>query len=288
MSPTVPPISTRTTSDAFGDFAERGFDFVGDVRDHLNRLAEIIAAALFGDDRFVEAAGGPVVIARQMRGGEALVVAQVEIGFGAVVGDEHFAVLIRRHGAGIDVQVGIALLEGDAKTAAFEQAAHGGRCYAFPERRNHAARHKNVFWGGPQGRVKSSGTICVRNIMRGNAVSVKLRISFGGNNFLRAVGRKDLTRRTEKWRCRERLEAITAEKQSAEKPIEQFAHLRVSLCCELSSWIGWRIWRGTGEVFSSLDVGGHVNAYGVVHRLDHVHVEAVFQPAELFQLFDAF
>ena len=49
---------------AFGDFAEGGFNFIGDVRDYLDCLAEIIAAALFGDDGFVEAAGGPVVVAR--------------------------------------------------------------------------------------------------------------------------------------------------------------------------------------------------------------------------------
>ena len=109
-----------------------------------------------------------LVVAREMRGSEAFVVAEVEIGFGAVVSDENFTVLIGRHGAGINVEVGIALLEGDAKTAAFEQAAHRGRRYTFPERRNHATRHKNVFFGaGAQSRVKSSGTICVRNIMRG-------------------------------------------------------------------------------------------------------------------------
>ena len=154
---------------AVGNFAERGFDFIRDVRDHLDGFAEVIAAAFFGDDGFVEAAGGPVVIARQMRGGEAFVVAKIKIGFGAVVGDEHFSVLIGRHRAGIDVQVGIALLEGDAKAAAFEQAAHGGRRYAFPKRRNHAARHKNVFWGGPQGPSTSSWRICVQNIMERNA-----------------------------------------------------------------------------------------------------------------------
>ena len=49
---------------AFGHFAEGGFDFVGDVRDDLHGFAEIIAAAFFGDDGFVEAAGGPVVVAR--------------------------------------------------------------------------------------------------------------------------------------------------------------------------------------------------------------------------------
>jgi hypothetical protein len=34
---------------------------------------------------------------------EAFVVAQVQVGFGAVVGDEHFAMLERRHGARIDI-----------------------------------------------------------------------------------------------------------------------------------------------------------------------------------------
>ena len=165
MSPTVPPISTSTMSDAFGHFAERGFDFVGDVRNHLHRLAQVIAAALFGDDRFVDAAGGPVVVARQMRGGEAFVVAEVEIGFRAIVGDEHFAVLIGRHGARIDVQVGIALLEGNSETAAFEQAADGRRCHALAERRNHAARYEYVFWGGPQGARESLRNNWVRTIM---------------------------------------------------------------------------------------------------------------------------
>ena len=34
---------------------------------------------------------------------------EVEIGFGAVFGDEHFAVLKRRHRAGIDVDVWVQL-----------------------------------------------------------------------------------------------------------------------------------------------------------------------------------
>jgi len=48
-------------------------------------------------------------------------VAEVEIGFGAIVGHEHLAVLKRAHGAGIDVDVRIELQEGDTDTARFEQ-----------------------------------------------------------------------------------------------------------------------------------------------------------------------
>ena len=64
---------------------------------------------------------------------EALVVAEIEIGFGAVVGDEDFAVLERAHGARIDVEVRIELLQRHAQPAALEQAADGGRRNAFPE-----------------------------------------------------------------------------------------------------------------------------------------------------------
>ena len=46
--------------------------------------------------------------------------------------------------------------------------------------------------------------------------------------------------------------------------------------------------RAVQQFFNFFDVGGDVNAYGVVHRFDYVHVKTVFQPAKLFELFDAF
>jgi hypothetical protein len=42
-------------------------------------------------------------------------------------------VLIGRHGARINVQVGIALLEGDFQTAAFEETSDGGGGDALSE-----------------------------------------------------------------------------------------------------------------------------------------------------------
>ncbi len=110
--------------DALGDAAESGLDLVGDVGNHLHGLAEVIAAPLLCQDRFVDAAAGPVIFTGQPRVGEPFVVAEVEIGLGAVLGNVHLAMLIGRHRPGINVQVGIALLEGDAETTAFEQAAN--------------------------------------------------------------------------------------------------------------------------------------------------------------------
>ena len=110
-----------------GHLAHGVLDFVGDVGNDLDGFAEVVAAALLEDDLLVDAAGGVVVVARKGRVGEALVVAEVEVGLSAVVGDEDLAVLEGRHGAGIDVEVGIELHQVDAQAAALKQAADGGR-----------------------------------------------------------------------------------------------------------------------------------------------------------------
>ena len=64
--------------------------------------------------------------------GEALVVAEVEVGLGAVVGDEDLAVLVRRHRAGVDVDVRVELHVRDTKPARFHQRAdrRGGETLA--------------------------------------------------------------------------------------------------------------------------------------------------------------
>ena len=45
----------------------------------------------------------------------------VEVGLGAVLGDEHLTVLERVHGAGVDVEVGVELLHGDRQAPRGEQ-----------------------------------------------------------------------------------------------------------------------------------------------------------------------
>ncbi len=55
------------------------------------------------------------------RPGETLVMAEIEIGLGAVVGHKHFAVLIRRHRSGIEVEIGVELAEPDLVAAGLQQ-----------------------------------------------------------------------------------------------------------------------------------------------------------------------
>jgi hypothetical protein len=83
----------------------------------------VVAPALAADDGVVDPAGGDVRGPARVGVGEALVVAEVEIGLGAILGHEHLAVLIRRHGPGVHVDVRIELLQLHAQPPGDEQAA---------------------------------------------------------------------------------------------------------------------------------------------------------------------
>ena len=52
-----------------------------------------------------------------------LVMAEIQIGFGPVMRDEHFAVLKRAHGARVDIDVRIELDHRDFEAAGFEYGA---------------------------------------------------------------------------------------------------------------------------------------------------------------------
>ncbi len=71
--------------------------------------------------------------------------AEVEVGFGAVLCYIYLAVLIRAHGAGVDVDVWVELLSRDLKTARLEESAKRGGGDAFAETGNYAARNKDIF-----------------------------------------------------------------------------------------------------------------------------------------------
>src|SRR4029453_10368643 len=89
--------------------------------------------------------GAVARVPREVLVDEALVVADVEIGLGAVLGDEPLAVLEGAHRAGIDVQVRVELLRLDAEAALLQQAPERGRDDPLPERGDDAARDEDVL-----------------------------------------------------------------------------------------------------------------------------------------------
>src|SRR2546427_11208407 len=129
---------SRDALDAF-------LDLVGDVRDDLYRAAQVIAAPLLGDHRGVDAAGRHVRGLRQVLVDEALVVPEVKIRLGAVIGHENLAVLVRRHRPGIDVDVGVELEDRDGYAARLEDPADRGGGDALAERAGDATRDEDVL-----------------------------------------------------------------------------------------------------------------------------------------------
>jgi len=123
-----------------GEFLDR----IGHVRDDLHRGAEIIAAPLALDDRLIDAARGHIVRLARRHAGEALVMAKVEIGLRAVIGDVHLAVLIGRHRARIDIEIGIELADAHAVPACLQQSAQACGHQALAKRGNHAAGDENI------------------------------------------------------------------------------------------------------------------------------------------------
>ena len=123
MSPTVPPISQSMKVDFVFADGEEIFDLVGDMRDDLDGFAQIIAAAFFFQHGGIDAARRDGIGLARGDAGEAFIVAQIEVGFGAVIGDENFAMLERAHRAGIDVEVGVKLAQADGKAAGLQQCA---------------------------------------------------------------------------------------------------------------------------------------------------------------------
>ncbi len=122
---------------------DEGFDLVGDVGNDLDGSAQIVATPLLFDDVRIDAAGRDIVGLACADAGETFVVTQVEIGFGAVVGDEDFAVLVRAHRARIDIEIGVELAQADLEAAGLEQGAQRRRSQALAEGRHHTAGDEN-------------------------------------------------------------------------------------------------------------------------------------------------
>ena len=147
MSPMVPPSSVMTTS--------------APVCSSMRKKRSLMASVTCGTTwtvpprkspwrsramrRLVDGAGGEVGVAREVLVNEALVVAQVQVGLLAVLGDEDLAVLERAHGARVHVEVGVRLLHHDLVAPSLQQTAEGGRRDALAKGRDDAAGHENVL-----------------------------------------------------------------------------------------------------------------------------------------------
>ena len=101
----------------FADGVNKALDLVGDVRNHLNSFAEVLALALLCEHIGIDLARGEVGVFVQILVDKTLVMSEVKVCFRAVLGDINLAVLIRAHGAGVNVDVRVKLLRRDLQAA---------------------------------------------------------------------------------------------------------------------------------------------------------------------------
>ena len=97
--------------------AHDALNLVRDVGNDLDGVAQIFTAAFLCDDGRVDLTGRRVRRAGEVHVQEALVVADIQVGFCAIFRDENLTVLEGIHRPGIDIDVGIELLHGNAQTA---------------------------------------------------------------------------------------------------------------------------------------------------------------------------
>ena len=78
-------------------------DHVGNVRNRLDGASQVLPKAFVGDDAAVHLSGGHAGGAGQLQIDEPLIVAQVHVRLRPIPSDKDLAVLVRGHGAGIDI-----------------------------------------------------------------------------------------------------------------------------------------------------------------------------------------
>ncbi|GAA3557293.1 hypothetical protein GCM10023077_37720 [Mycolicibacterium helvum] len=74
--------------------------------------------------------------------------ADVEIGFGAVLGDEHLAVLERVHRSRIDVEVRVELLHRHLQATCGQQLTETACCQTFAQRRDDSTADEEMLGSG--------------------------------------------------------------------------------------------------------------------------------------------
>ena len=124
---------------------DAALDLVGDVGDDLHRGAQVVAPALPVQHGPVDLAGGHGAVAGEVLVHEPLVVAQVQVRLGSVLGDEHLAVLIGTHSPRVHIDIGVELLVPHPDAPLLQKPPQGGRADPLAQAGDHAAGNEYEF-----------------------------------------------------------------------------------------------------------------------------------------------
>ena len=125
------------------------------MRDDLHRAAEIAPLPLPVQHRPKDLAGGNAGIAVQGFIHKPLIVAQIQVGFGAILGHKDLTVLKGAHGAGINIEIRVELLY----FILFSLLTHIYLCFCLHlagSPRKSPAAERAAHWDQPGGRAGRS------------------------------------------------------------------------------------------------------------------------------------
>ena len=100
-------------------------DLVGDVRHHLDGLAEIVAATFLVNDCLVDTTSGERIRFRSLNTGESLVVSEVEVGLHAIYRYVALTMLVRVQCTRVDVDVWVKLLDSNVVASCLKKFTDG-------------------------------------------------------------------------------------------------------------------------------------------------------------------
>ena len=114
------------------------------MRDNLNGRTEIVTATLTLNDGRINAACRDVIRLARRNACEALIVAEIEVGFCAVIGDVDLAMLTWAHRSGIDVKIRVKFTQSDFVAPRLKQCPKRRGRDTFAQRGHHAASNENI------------------------------------------------------------------------------------------------------------------------------------------------
>ncbi len=110
------------------------FYLVGDMRDDLNRPAQIITPSFLGNHSVIDLSRCKVISLPHYGMGIAFVMPEIEVGFSPVIRDKNLTVLERIHRSRINIDVGIEFEHVDSQAPAFHKSGDRCRGKTFPQR----------------------------------------------------------------------------------------------------------------------------------------------------------
>ena len=129
----------------FLDPVDKLLDLVGDMGNHLHRMAQIFPLPFLFDDVLVYLSGGQIGETVQILVDKTLIMSEIQVRFRPVLRHEYFSMLQWAHGSRVHVDIGIQLLSRHLEVPGPKEPAQRRCGNALSQAGDHASRYENKF-----------------------------------------------------------------------------------------------------------------------------------------------